>query len=176
MHEIEFATNALSGLSRKQRDVLDLVLKHKTSKEIARVLSISPYTVDQRLNLARKKLGVASRGELARSYEELVAICEKPLYDSSGLALLASWNHMDGEVQPEHLVHSELNEVPEANELADAVEIADQGWPIARVGLEVLDRRYGIVGRVYLIILIALLLAMVFLAIVAIGSAVAQLE
>jgi DNA-binding CsgD family transcriptional regulator len=52
----------------KQCLVLDLLIEHKTSKEIARALGISPYTVDQRISLARAKLGVSSRSELAARY------------------------------------------------------------------------------------------------------------
>lgn len=43
----------LQGLTRKQRQVLDLLIEHKTSKEIARRLSISPHTVDQRTQFAK---------------------------------------------------------------------------------------------------------------------------
>jgi len=55
-------------LTDKQRRVLDLLIENKTSKEIARTLGISPYTVDQRISLARGKLGVSSRVELAARY------------------------------------------------------------------------------------------------------------
>lgn len=55
----------------KQRRVLDLLIEHKTSKEIARALGISPYTVDQRISLARAKLGVSSRNELAARYQAM---------------------------------------------------------------------------------------------------------
>jgi len=55
-------------LTEKQRRVLDLLIENKTSKEIARTLGISPYTVDQRISLARGKLGVSSRNELAARY------------------------------------------------------------------------------------------------------------
>jgi len=55
--------------TEKQRLVLDILIQHKTSKEIARTLGISPYTVDQRISLARAKLGVASRSELAARYQ-----------------------------------------------------------------------------------------------------------
>nr|WP_272914669.1 helix-turn-helix transcriptional regulator [Aurantiacibacter rhizosphaerae] len=62
-------------LTAKQRAVLDLLIQHKTSKEIARLLGISHYTVDQRVAAARKKLGVTSRNELAVTYRR---ISEKP--------------------------------------------------------------------------------------------------
>lgn len=36
----------LDQLTAKQREVLDLLIEHKTSKEISRQLGISPHTVD----------------------------------------------------------------------------------------------------------------------------------
>lgn len=49
-----------------------MVLRHMSSKDIARALSISPHTVDQRIRHAMKTLGVANRVEAAR----LVEACE----------------------------------------------------------------------------------------------------
>ena len=73
----------LDDLTRKQREVLDLLLEHKTSKEIARELHISPHTVDQRIDFAKKKLGVSSRGDLALRYRELISIYEPLTYEDS---------------------------------------------------------------------------------------------
>lgn len=60
------------GLTEKQRAVLDLLIQHKTSKEISRALGISPHTVDQRIMLARAKLNVSSRSEVAQAYRRLL--------------------------------------------------------------------------------------------------------
>lgn len=56
----------LDVLSDGQRDCLRLVMLHMSSKEIARTLGISPHTVDQRLRVAVRNLGVSSRFEAAR--------------------------------------------------------------------------------------------------------------
>ena len=72
MYQVGEAQGVLTSLTKKQREVLDLVLQHKSSKEIARTLQISPHTVDQRIVSARQKLGAASRGELARAYSHLL--------------------------------------------------------------------------------------------------------
>ncbi len=53
-------------LTDGQRDCLRLVLRHMTSKDIARTLGISPHTVDMRLRTAMRTLSVASRIEAAR--------------------------------------------------------------------------------------------------------------
>jgi DNA-binding CsgD family transcriptional regulator len=85
----------LMGLTAKQRAVLDLVIQHKTSKEISRMLGISPHTVDQRIMLARAKLNVATRGEVAQAYRLLLAeqgkstapaIYQQTVYGSSDIA------------------------------------------------------------------------------------------
>jgi DNA-binding CsgD family transcriptional regulator len=67
---------SMSGLDRLtpgQRDVLALVAQYKSSKEIARLLSISPHTVDQRLKRVQAILGVASRFEAARLFVAEIA-------------------------------------------------------------------------------------------------------
>ncbi len=56
----------LVKLTDGQRDCLRLVLAHNSSKEIARQLGVSPHTVDQRLRVATRTLGVGSRFEAAR--------------------------------------------------------------------------------------------------------------
>src|SRR6188768_4307779 len=81
--EIEFM---LAGLTAKQREVLDLLIEHKTSKEIARALGISPHTVDQRIFFAREKLGVTSRGEVAVAYRRLVGVSGRTTYGKTGIA------------------------------------------------------------------------------------------
>ncbi len=56
----------LALLTDGQRDCLRLVYNHMTSKDIARVLGVSPHTVDMRLRTAMKTLAVGSRIEAAR--------------------------------------------------------------------------------------------------------------
>jgi DNA-binding CsgD family transcriptional regulator len=79
----------LEDLTDKQKEVLDLLVLHKTSKQIARDLNISPHTVDQRIASARRKFGVDTRGELAAAYmaaqvrDGHAATYEKSVYQSS---------------------------------------------------------------------------------------------
>jgi DNA-binding CsgD family transcriptional regulator len=67
----------LARLTVKQREALDLLVKHKTSKEISRILGVSPHTVDQRIEHAKRTLGAATRGEVAQAYLELLRISEQ---------------------------------------------------------------------------------------------------
>lgn len=68
-------------LTGKQRDCLDLLLERLTSKQIARELAISKYTVDQRIRTARNVLGAVDRGETARIYARLRNTYHRIAYD-----------------------------------------------------------------------------------------------
>lgn len=77
----------LAGLSAKQCEVLDLLLEHKSNKEIAKALGISPSAVDQRLAAARLRLGTTRRGDTARVYAQLKLTC---VNSTGGFAQVAS--------------------------------------------------------------------------------------
>src|SRR6187455_753788 len=81
--EVEFM---LAGLTTKQREVLDLLIEHKTSKQIARQLGISPHTVDQRIFFAKEKLGAGSRSEVAVAYRRLLGVSGRVTYQETRIA------------------------------------------------------------------------------------------
>jgi len=62
------ALNDGTELTEGQKACLRLVDDHHTSKEIARMLGISPFTVDQRLDAARRKLNASSRKHAAKIF------------------------------------------------------------------------------------------------------------
>lgn len=62
----ELAQHKLDRLTSEQVETLRLVYAHKGSKEIARIMGVSPHTVDQRMRRALKILGVSSRVDAAR--------------------------------------------------------------------------------------------------------------
>lgn len=68
-------------LTEKHRACLDLLLEHRTSKQIARILDISKPTVDQRMAAARVILGASDRGDAALRYARLKAIYDQITYD-----------------------------------------------------------------------------------------------
>lgn len=68
-------------LTEKHRACLDLLLEHRTSKQIARILNISKPTVDQRIAAARLILGATDRGDAAFRYARLKAIYDQIIYD-----------------------------------------------------------------------------------------------
>ena len=77
-------------LTDKQRLCLDLVLQRKTSKQIARELGISRYTVDQRISAARKTLAAINRDDTAIRYARLKSICDRIAYDPVELPIMPS--------------------------------------------------------------------------------------
>ncbi len=59
------------GLSRREVDVLDLLLKGYDTNSVAEKLFLSPYTVKSHTYHIYKKLGIGSRQELLRMRDEL---------------------------------------------------------------------------------------------------------
>lgn len=74
-------------LTEGQKACLHLVRHHFTSKEIARELGISRFTVDQRLDAARRKLNARSRKDAAKIFATLEGsgISEPFVYEASAL-------------------------------------------------------------------------------------------
>lgn len=62
------------ALTPKQSEALALAAEHKSSKEIARELNISPHSVDKRLDEVRRRLGVDTRREAVRVHHEEIGI------------------------------------------------------------------------------------------------------
>jgi DNA-binding CsgD family transcriptional regulator len=58
--------NAIEKLSAAQVETLRHVYAHQNSKEIARMMGVSPHTVDARIKAAIRILGVSTRIEAAR--------------------------------------------------------------------------------------------------------------
>jgi DNA-binding CsgD family transcriptional regulator len=98
----QIVADAFMGLTAKQCQVLDLLIQHKTSKEISRMLGISPHTVDQRIMLARAKLHAGTRSEVAQAYRLLrdgqgktsdPDVYDQSIYGSPDIAVIAKTRH-----------------------------------------------------------------------------------
>ena len=158
----EFAGHSLDRLTLKEREVLDLVVQHHTSKEIARHLELAPNTVDMRLRSARNKLGARDRNDIARIYRDLLENCGKSTCGPTVMSPPASdWL-------------AAAPETPSPSEFLfnDAASFSlPPPWQ-ASAGAElpeVLDRRFGKVWRVAAIPLGALSIAMVVAALIGIA-------
>ncbi len=157
----------LTTLTDKQRAVLDLLIEHRTSKEISRILGISHHTVDQRIMLARAKLGVATRGEVAQAYRRLVAntapassIYERSVYDFSDVA-----PPVDALQEPERDDRTDWTNSPlsRRDALQGQVLISDEALaePYHHVLPEMFDGPYGTYIRLGTIAVFAMFLILI---------------
>lgn len=64
------ASNPITRLTEREKEVLRAWLNHKSAKEIALDLGISHHAVEKRLKMARTKLGAGSSLEAARMLAE----------------------------------------------------------------------------------------------------------
>lgn len=157
----------LASLTDKQRAVLDLLIEHKTSKEISRILGISHHTVDQRIMLARAKLGVATRGEVAQAYRRLVAnstpvaaIYERSVYDFSDVAPPA--DHLQVPIR-EDKVDWNQSHPDRKDALAKGAFQNGEAWaePYHHVLPEMFDGPYGTYIRLGTIAIFAMFLILI---------------
>jgi len=140
----------LSDLTHKQVEVLDLLLQHKTTKQIARELAIAPNTVDARIAAVRQKWGTTDRNATARVYSHLLETCEKSP---------CGFSPLDTDVLNDQGFLRELPGSPLFT-VADAQSFGH--WPVEqgrRGVLETLDARFGQFGRVIAILGLTLALA-----------------
>ena len=159
----------------KQRHVLDLLIEHKTSKEIARILGISPHTVDQRISLARAKLGVSSRNELAARYQAMQqTFAGQPgISNQNSLNSDAASGLESHSTDPEDRVVSRPPRPSAGDTEAATLQRGQKDCPTDdrleyRVGPEVFEGSYGIWWRLGAIVATALLLVMIVLGLFAI--------
>lgn len=161
----ETAKQLLNQITPKQHAVMERVLALQTSKEIARSLGISPSTVDQRIAAVRDKLGAHDRAAAARAYSTLARLCEETTYGFSRI-----------DTSPPKL-EEQLQELPEQPHF----ELHDSGmwsWddPAGQSAiLKAVDRRFGKLGRIGLVVLTAVGLAIVMIAGVAMAQALESL-
>jgi DNA-binding CsgD family transcriptional regulator len=159
---------AFGGLTEKQREVLDLLIEHKTSKEIARLLGISPHTVDQRISFAREKLGAGSRSEVAMAYRRLVSVSGRTTYQKTHIAA------------PAHVTQRTSGSLAgqvlglRSPELArpDGTALTELDY---RVVPELFDGRYGTLVRLGAVISIAVFLVILVLGGLAIFSQLSEM-
>jgi len=78
----------IERLTDKQRECLRMVYRHMETKEIARVLGLSPDGVTQRIKTAMKTLGVDRRRDAARILAEAEGLAPYPrqVYTSRDIA------------------------------------------------------------------------------------------
>lgn len=170
MSEQVRARELLDGLTSKQVEVLDLLIMHRTTKEIARELAIAPNTVDQRINGVRDKWGTANRKDTARYYAHLLELCGKPTWGYSRL----DHEGREGDADDRDLPVDPVFVLSDATLPGRYPDWFDDG-DVRPTGLEALDARFGRFGRVAVILVLALMMAMTLAAVLAIADALGRL-
>jgi len=131
--------NYLSLLSAAQIETLRHVFEHRNSKEIARLMNVSPHTVDERVRRALKKLNVSNRIDAAK--------------------ILASNGVFDDVTPYQSLTYqlAELGDAPDADEAepgrGSLRQIFDIGLPFPTASQP--TNRHGLMERIVWPILIA---------------------
>lgn len=74
---------SLYGISKRERQIIELILQGKSNKEIEGLLFISPHTVKNHIYNLYQKLGVKSRGQLVNLVLES-NMTNRQLYKSTG--------------------------------------------------------------------------------------------
>lgn len=166
MSDREDAEAILRSLSDAQIDVMERVVMHLTSKEIARDLGIAPNTVDQRVKAVLPKLGAIDRADAARRFVELYDICGRTIYASSVIDHVATLPHSLGQELPQ-----EAHFVLKDSQAGFPAEFQYPGTAL----LEVIDLRFGKIGRVALIIGLSIALAILALIVTSIGATLSDL-
>ena len=154
------AADKLCSLTMKQRAVLDLLIEFKTSKEISRILDISPHTVDQRVEAAKTKLGATSRAELAVIYRDMLdnapETYERLTYDDSCIPLPPDPPQNDCRVGATAIAP------PVMPDRSGAVEPGSEELDY-RVVPALFDGRWGTFARLATIVGISILMCIAFL-------------
>ena len=166
----ERAREQLGTLTAKQIEVLDLLVMHRTTKEIARELGIAPNTVDQRINAVRDKWGTLNRKETARHYARLVELCGKPTYGNSRL----DDGGGEADVDDQDLPVDPVFVLSDAGPMAPHPDWFDDR-DVRPTGLEAFDSRFGRFGRLAAVLLLALIMAMTLASTLAIADALGRL-
>lgn len=160
----------LESLTIKQVEVLDLLIKHRTTKEIARELSIAPNTVDQRIGAVREKWGTTNRKDTARHYALLLEQCGKTTCGFSRVDPLGEDEEERGRDLPADPFFV----------LSDAAALrGHRDWDVSGddgpAGLEALDARFGRAGRIGAVFLLALVMALILVSSLAIAEVLRRL-
>lgn len=155
--------NGLEDLNERHFDVLNLLEKRLTSKQIAIELDISPATVEQRIRKARQVFGDVSRQEAVDVWVKVKNGVTKTLYEPDELSS-AGTSLVEGVNEAEPVIHGEA-----ATGETTQVAVADDPEPTGFVSRVFGPRRSPMV-TISVVITLSLLIMMLLL----VGLLVAQ--
>jgi DNA-binding CsgD family transcriptional regulator len=168
---------AFDRLTEPQREALRLVARGFESKEIARVLGISPYAVDTRVTRAVRILGATGRKEAARQLAAFEETTYEPLvYEPSYADIPPSPGHAEPEAAwVRQQTTDRGNRVQEELALyVPPVQLSRRikAWPFPTAGRP--DNDLGMVEIVIAVVIAAILCGVIGLGLISIGLAVLE--
>jgi DNA-binding CsgD family transcriptional regulator len=169
LNETEARTQ-LDSLTPKQVEVLDLLVMHRTTKEIAYELNIAPNTVDQRISAVRDKWGTTNRKDTARRYAVLLELCGKTTCEISRV----DDDLTSGEDAEQDLPVDPVFILSDARPMGLHTDWLEEGMS-RPTGLEAFDAKFGRAGRLVAVLVLAMILAMTFASSLAIADALGRL-
>ena len=119
----------VARLSPGQLDCLRLVDQHRSSKEIAVELKISPHTVDQRIRGALQILQVERRTQAARLVSQVCGPYQRLIHQSPHVEVAPFERHPEGAV-------SKIRHADRAGEFGGAGLITEQSQVSIRTSLQ----------------------------------------
>lgn len=155
-------------LTQKQIDALELLVKHNTSKEISRILGISPHTVDQRIESAKRRLVVGTRRELVQAYLNQKRTCHSLTYDESQIAEAP---------HPIQISTTGNESAPAmfATHMEDESRHLIESIPAKRIVPQLFEGRKGTLHRLIAILAASAMMAILILAMIAIFAQVSAI-
>jgi DNA-binding CsgD family transcriptional regulator len=179
--KVEYERVAL--LSIGQRECLRLVFMHMSSKDIARALNISSHTVDQRLKVACRHLGVVTRIEAARALAAYEQPQQSPyqstLYQSPDIAEVGTYAPLlplldYRELQPTARDDNKVSDIHSTAPVFDQPLQRSFGWPFPRYEGEIngLNIWYRLGWMLTIAITLALAFGMILAGLDALGRIV----
>jgi DNA-binding CsgD family transcriptional regulator len=147
------AADLLERVSAKEVATLDLLLQHKSTKQIARELQVSPRAIEERIVSVRRKWGTQNRAETALAYARLLQHCGQTTCGPPTIDIDAHYERPT----PTDLPLSSVFQLDDV--LGNGFESSER----QKGGPEVLDTRFGKLWRIVAIPALAVLLGMVLI-------------
>ncbi|MGX7894268.1 helix-turn-helix domain-containing protein [Tsuneonella sp. HG222] len=159
----------------RQVEIMDLLARHMTSKQIGQELGISPSSVDKHILRASHKLGLSDRNAAAREWADMQAHRPAQPVGEAARKLPPQFSPLDPQAG---FVPSELRDLPGSPlfTVHDAAAFGDWVMPRRRRPvLEKLDENFGVFGRVAAVVVLAGFLAMTIVLSLAIADGIDRL-
>lgn len=91
-------------LTARQKQIIDLLVQFKSSKEIALEIGISSHTVDNHIDLIKRKFGFSNRRDIARGFNREFSPGHSLTYENLPIGEQSNWFDNPPRSSPEDLL------------------------------------------------------------------------